>query len=91
METKKIFSVVGMSCAACAVRVDKILKMQPGVREANVNYAAANVLGSFMKPTICSASSLKTAIQNGGYDLLIDENRDANKEAEQINAKNTAN
>ena len=86
METKKIFSVVGMSCAACAVRVDKILKMQPGVREANVNYAAANVQVVY-ETDICSASSLKTAIQNGGYDLLIDENRDANKEAEQINAK----
>lgn len=86
METKKIFPIVGMSCAACAVRVNKILNTQPGVREANVNYAAANVQVIY-ETDLCSASSLKMAVQNGGYDLLIDENRNTDKEAEQINAK----
>lgn len=31
--------VQGMECAACAVRIEKKLKKQPGVREASVNYA----------------------------------------------------
>ena len=38
---QKTFPVMGMSCAACAARVDKALNHQPGVRHAAVNYAAA--------------------------------------------------
>ena len=40
---KRTFPVLGMSCAACAARVDKTLNGQPGVRTASVNYAAARL------------------------------------------------
>lgn len=39
---KTIFPVLGMSCAACAARVEKVLAHQPGVYAARINYAAAN-------------------------------------------------
>ena len=35
---KQTFPVLGMSCAACAARVDKTLNQQPGVCSASVNY-----------------------------------------------------
>ena len=45
MEKSKIitntFPVAGMSCASCAVRVDKALNGLPGVESAHVNYASA--------------------------------------------------
>ena len=41
--TKRIFPVLGMSCASCAARVGRTLGEQPGVRSAAVNYAAATV------------------------------------------------
>ena len=33
---KETFPILGMSCASCAVRVDKALNGQPGVQEAFV-------------------------------------------------------
>ena len=33
------FDVGGMTCAACAARIEKVLRKQPGVLEATVNFA----------------------------------------------------
>ncbi|MCV7124688.1 heavy-metal-associated domain-containing protein [Mycobacterium lacus] len=33
------FSVEGMACASCAIRVRRIRSRQPGVESAHVNYA----------------------------------------------------
>ncbi len=38
---KEEYNVGGLACAACAARVEKVLRAQPGVAEANVNFAAA--------------------------------------------------
>lgn len=36
-----LFDVEGMSCASCALRIERILPKQPGVVEASVNFAGA--------------------------------------------------
>ena len=54
---KQIFPVVGMSCAACAARVDKTLNSLEGVT-ASVNYAAAAVTVSY-PPEACSPEKLR--------------------------------
>jgi len=77
------FPVLGMSCAACAARVDKTLKSQPGVTDATVNYAAATARVEF-DPAMCSPEVLKAAVQAAGYDLLITEAENAQDEAEKI-------
>ena len=61
-----------MSCAACATRVDKTLNKQPGVEEAVVNYAAATARVTY-DPERCSPEALKRAIQEAGYDLMVEE------------------
>lgn len=71
---KKTFPVLDMSCAACATRVDKTLNSQPGVHCANVNYAAATATIEYDADT-CSPQQLKQALQDAGYDLLIDGNK----------------
>lgn len=86
MKVKKIFPVQGMSCASCAARVDKVLNAQPGVYEANINYATASAQVVY-DPDKCSGTSLKAAVQNAGYDLLIDTNRGTDNEIEQARAK----
>lgn len=86
MKVKKIFPVQGMSCASCAARVDKVLNAQPGVYEANINYATASAQVVY-DPDKCSGTSLKTAVQNAGYDLLIDTNRGTDDEIEQARAQ----
>lgn len=83
------FPVIGMSCAACAVRVDKTLNAQPGVTEATVNYASATARIEF-DPEKCSAEALKAAVQNAGYDLLITEAESAKDEAEKVRQKQYA-
>ena len=50
---KRTFPVLDMSCAACAVRVDKTLNRQPGVCSATVNYAAATATVEY-DPAACT-------------------------------------
>ena len=78
---KQTFPVLGMSCASCAARVDKTLNGQPGVQEASVNYASATAQVTY-DAEVCSPLVLKAAVQNAGYDLLIDAQEDAVDEAE---------
>ena len=78
---KQTFPVLGMSCASCAARVDKILNSQPGVQEASVNYASATAQVTF-DDEVCSPSILKAVVQHAGYDLLIDAQEEASDEAE---------
>lgn len=79
---KQIFPVVGMSCAACAARVDKTLNSLEGVT-ASVNYAAAAVTVSY-PPEACSPEKLREAVRNAGYDLLIDTATDVEAEAARL-------
>lgn len=78
---KETFPVLGMSCAACATRVDKTLNCQPGVQEASVNYASATVQVTYDADE-CSPLVLKVAVQSAGYDLLIASKEEAEDEAE---------
>ena len=80
---KQIFPILGMSCASCAARVDKTLNSQPGVQEASVNYASATAQVIYDAGT-CSPLLLKAAVQNAGYDLLVEGQEDAADEAEKI-------
>ena len=68
---KHTFPVLGMSCAACAIRVDKTLHKQKGVVGANVNYAAALATVEY-NPSLCSPESLRKSVQDAGYDLIIE-------------------
>lgn len=82
---KEIFPVLGMSCASCAARVDKTLNGQPGVQEAAVNYAAATAKVIY-DADVCSPDVLKAAVQQAGYDLLINNQEDTADEAEKAHA-----
>lgn len=75
---------MGMSCAACAARVDKTLNGQPGVRTASVNYAAATATVEY-DTAQCSPEQLKAALQAAGYDLLVgDDRKQLEDRAEQV-------
>lgn len=61
-----------MSCASCAVSVERIIKAQKGVSNAAVNYANATLNVEFTLDTI-QPGELKNAVQMIGFDLLIEE------------------
>ena len=71
---KQTFPILGMSCAACAARVNKTLNHQNGVEEACVNYAAATATVTY-NPELCTPDTLKKAVQDAGYDLVIETDR----------------
>ena len=83
---KKIFPVLNMSCASCAVSSESILKSQPGVINVAVNYANATAQVEYI-PTVTNAQQLKTALQSIGYDLMIDESATAKDELEELHRK----
>lgn len=75
INTKETFSVIGMSCASCSASVENILKTQNGVVDAKVNFANSSVLVEYNHSNIQSAS-LKKSVQEIGYDLIIEDEKD---------------
>lgn len=80
---KNTYPVLGMSCASCAARVDKTLNSLPGVYQATVNYATAVAQVEY-NPEVCSDATLQSAVQDAGYDLLVDTGEDVADKAEEI-------
>ena len=83
---KTIFPVLGMSCAACAARVEKVLAHQPGVYAARINYAAANAAVEY-DPARTAPGSLREAVRAAGYDLVTGTGADAAAQAELAQAE----
>lgn len=84
---KKVFPVINMSCAACAVNVQSLLEKTEGVISATVNYAAALVKIEY-KLDVTNPVILKENVKKIGYDILIDESEDEETEIEKINLSN---
>ena len=77
--------VLHMTCASCAVSVERTLKSQPGVVNASVNFATATASIDYIPETV-GVEGLKKAVQSIGYDLLI-ENGKPSGTLEEINRK----
>lgn len=84
--TQETFPVTGMSCAACAARVDKTLNRQEGVAHAAVNYAAASATIEYDR-SCCTPQSLRQAVQDAGYDLIITHTGHESEEVEETHRR----
>ncbi len=60
------FPVLGMTCAACTLRVEKALSHVPGVRETSVNLATSRASVAFDKRQ-ATPSDLMKAVEGAGY------------------------
>lgn len=80
---KQTFPVTGMSCASCASSAESIVVAQPGVVAAAVNFANTSLQVEYV-PTITSAEQLKSAVQAVGYDLVIEDTREAKEALEDL-------
>jgi Cu+-exporting ATPase len=80
-------AIEGMHCASCAGIIEKSLKKVPGVKQANVNFAAEKVAVIFDKSQ-ADSSEIIFAITKAGYKAtVIDENDrefDRKKKAREI-------
>lgn len=61
--------ITGMTCANCVSRVEKTLRKQPGVLEANVNLATESARVRFL-PQSTNPALLRKAIEGTGYGVL---------------------
>ncbi|MBS4727958.1 copper-translocating P-type ATPase [Mycobacterium sp. SM1] len=62
------FAVAGMTCGSCAARVQKTLSKQPGVAEAEVNFATG-IARVDCRPGEVDVERLREAIERLGYHL----------------------
>ena len=58
--------IEGMSCAACATRVEKVVGAVPGVTQATVNFATENLQVRF-DPTAVDAPRIAQAVEDAGF------------------------
>lgn len=86
---KAVFSVDGMSCAACALTVEKTLNRTEGVNSARVNFASGKATIQFDE-SVADIGSLKDAVEHAGYRLKDRDNGPVREEDESIRKAATA-
>lgn len=71
--TELHLGITGMTCAACATRIEKVLRRTPGITTANVNLASeeAVVTGS----TAITRDIVTKAIEKAGYGVRAEDAR----------------
>jgi Cu+-exporting ATPase len=65
-EKKVALAVTGMTCANCAMNIERAVKKVPGVKEASVNFATEQASIAY-DPDSVQIESLVDKIQNAGY------------------------
>jgi Cu2+-exporting ATPase len=80
---KETFPVLEMTCAACAISVESMLKSVTGVQDAGVNFANQSAWVVY-DPAVATVDMLQNTVRSIGYDLVIDkENQQEAKEESQ--------
>lgn len=69
--TRSTFPVLEMSCAACAVSVESMLKSTKGVSDAAVNFANHSAWVEYDR-SLTNPAELQNAVRSVGYDLVVD-------------------
>lgn len=77
---------MNMSCASCAVRTEKIVQSVEGVVSSSVNFATGSLTVEY-NPDITNPPALKKSVQDGGYDLLIENKGSKAEDLELITEK----
>ncbi|MEH7502621.1 heavy metal translocating P-type ATPase [Neobacillus drentensis] len=65
------YQITGMTCAACATRIEKGLQKMEGVKDANVNLALEKSTIKY-DPTVVSEEDFQRKIKGLGYDVVIE-------------------
>ncbi|MGO1243908.1 cation-translocating P-type ATPase [Sphingobacterium sp. JB170] len=83
---KDTYPVLGMTCASCAGSAESIVKHEPGVVNASVNFATGNLTVEYL-PNMTDAAKLQKAVQGVGYDLLLEDESKQQETLEAIHAQ----
>lgn len=72
-KTREIsLKISGMSCASCAITIEKSLKRLDGVKSANVNFATERATVEY-SPELVSILDLRKAVEDVGYGVESEE------------------
>jgi len=66
---KETYPVLGMTCAVCVAKIEKVLGNTEGINEASVNFASENVTISY-DDDIIDLEKISGIIKDIGYELL---------------------
>lgn len=66
---KETILISGMHCVSCAMNIGRVLKMQPGVFSAEVNYSAGKAFVEY-DPAVISRDGVEKAIEGTGYTVV---------------------
>jgi len=69
--TRETFPVLEMTCAACAISVESMLKSAPGVKDAGVNFANQTAWVEYDKKQT-KPVDLQNTVRSIGYDMVVD-------------------
>src|SRR5437016_11935062 len=75
-------SLVGMTCAACAARIEKALNRVPGA-VASVNFATESARVNF-DPAQSNPSALIAAVERAGYHARIQRNAAGERQVSEV-------
>jgi len=67
---KRILGVEGMTCASCAMTIEKSIQKVPGVTAATVNFATEKATIE-LDPAVATMSDLRNAVEGAGYGLRL--------------------
>lgn len=84
---KATHPVLHMTCAACASSSQNILSFVPGVLNASVNYGNGKGQIEYL-PGIATPDAMKQALQEMGYDLLMEEEESSFEKVEELQKEN---
>lgn len=69
MKKKETLNITGMSCAACAARIEKNLQKLEGVNKANVNFAVEKAVIEY-DDRVVSEEKIENTVKELGYDII---------------------
>jgi Cu+-exporting ATPase len=80
------FGITGMTCAACAARIERQLNETKGVTSANVNFATTKAKIKF-DANITNIKSLADSVEKIGYGVILPESKQTISEIQAEEAK----
>jgi len=66
------FKIEGMTCSACANRIERTVKKLDGIEEASVNFASEKLTVSIDADAI-QVATIKAAVEKAGYKLITED------------------
>ncbi|MDP4181430.1 MAG: heavy metal translocating P-type ATPase [Bacillota bacterium] len=83
MDRKETVKISGMSCSACAARIEKGLNKLEGVKQASVNFAVENAVVEF-DDTAFDSAKINETIRKLGFDVIEDKKAGSNADCSKI-------